>query len=185
MSIELEKLNTNLKKYIAIIPNVLSTEFCKLAVEKKRKWYTAKVGNNVYDPDMRNCSVAHVDAEEDKIFYNAVAKVYEIYSNNFMNLTSSQNLGESVTDTGYEILRYKKNEFYKCHTDDSKSDPRRLALSFILNEDFCGGEFQFFSSHKVAPKIGEALVFPANFTYPHEVLEITQGTRHAMITWIY
>jgi predicted 2-oxoglutarate/Fe(II)-dependent dioxygenase YbiX len=178
-------MRNSLKKYIAIIPNVLSQDFCKVVVEKNRKWNNAKVGNNFYNPDLRNCSVANVDEAEDKIFYNAVAKVYEIYSNNFMNRADIINLGESVSDTGYELLRYKKGEFYKRHTDDSKNDPRRLALSFVLNDDFCGGEFQFFSSHKVAPKVGEALVFPANFTYPHEVLKITQGTRHAMITWIY
>ena len=30
---------------------------------------------------------------------------------------------------------------------------------------------------------GDALMFPSNFMYPHEVMPVTKGTRYSIITW--
>ena len=32
-------------------------------------------------------------------------------------------------------------------------------------------------------KKGSVLMFPSNFMYPHEILEVTKGTRYSIITW--
>ena len=58
--------------------------------------------------------------------------------------------------------------------------------SFVLNDDFTGGEFSFFNQ-QVKYKIpkGGALLFPSTFLYPHAVLPVTEGTRYAVITWFH
>ena len=45
---------------------------------------------------------------------------------------------------------------------------------FIL----CDGEFEKKPNH------GSCVVFPSNFMYPHEVKEVTKGTRYSVMTWI-
>ena len=30
---------------------------------------------------------------------------------------------------------------------------------------------------------GSAVCFPSNFTFPHEILPVTKGTRYALVTW--
>ena len=65
------------------------------------------------------------------------------------------------------------------------SGQRALSCSIQLSDDFEGGEMALWDRDYVIkiPK-GSALVFPSNFMYPHEVLEITKGTRHVIVTWL-
>jgi prolyl 4-hydroxylase len=61
--------------------------------------------------------------------------------------------------------------------------PRVLSMSMMLNNEYTGGEFLFWKSLSIPVPAGCAIMFPANFMFPHEVLPITSGTRYAMITW--
>ena len=50
-----------------------------------------------------------------------------------------------------------------------------------------GGEFVFDlpgEKYQVGQNIGDALIFPSNFLFPHQVNQITRGTRYALIGWI-
>jgi predicted 2-oxoglutarate/Fe(II)-dependent dioxygenase YbiX len=86
--------------------------------------------------------------------------------------------------TGFELLRYGVGGHYRQHTDSFHAAPRELACSFALNDDYEGGGFAFFDRAQVFTLgRGDALVFPANFMFPHEVLPVTAGTRYAIVTW--
>ena len=94
------------------------------------------------------------------------------------------NYCNSTADTGYSLLRYKKSGKYGEHIDHFEEQPRELSCSFILNDDFDGGEFSFFNQEKIInPLKGSAIMFPSNFMFPHEVLPVTKGIRYSMITW--
>ena len=82
------------------------------------------------------------------------------------------------------ILEYKKGGLYAKHTDQSSNFNRALSISILLNNDFEGGEIAFFDRQYI-PKVTkyQAIVFPANFAYPHEVLPIISGTRYSLIAW--
>ena len=114
-------------------------------------------------------------------------------------------------DTGFQLLKYQTGHYYKQHVDtfrpvidqnlintilDMKLTPqdllkfhgsgqRALSCSIQLSDNFEGGEMALWDRDYVVkiPK-GSVLVFPSNFMYPHEVLEITKGTRHAIVTWL-
>jgi predicted 2-oxoglutarate/Fe(II)-dependent dioxygenase YbiX len=61
---------------------------------------------------------------------------------------------------------------------------RSVSCSFALNDDFEGGEFAFFDRElKYKLGKGDAIMFPSNFMYPHEVMPVTKGTRYSIITW--
>ena len=91
---------------------------------------------------------------------------------------------EIEEDSGYELLRYKEGQFYTQHTDSFKARPRAVSCSFALNDDYEGGEWGFFG-REITVKVpkGSALLFPANFMYPHEITPVTKGTRYSLITW--
>jgi len=82
------------------------------------------------------------------------------------------------------ILEYKKGGLYAEHTDQSSNFNRAISISILLNDDFEGGEIAFFNRQYI-PKVTkyQAIVFPANFAYPHEVLPIHSGTRYSLIAW--
>ena len=60
-----------------------------------------------------------------------------------------------------------------------------LSLITALNDDYSGGEVIMCGKYKYKLKTGETLVFPSNFLYPHEIKEVTKGTRRAMVSWVY
>lgn len=89
----------------------------------------------------------------------------------------------TVSDSGFDILRYETGQFIEDHIDDRA--PRVLTMSLILNDDYTGGEFRFWKKEDVSFNVpaGCAIMFPPNFMFPHEVLPIISGTRYSMITW--
>lgn len=87
-------------------------------------------------------------------------------------------------DTGFELLRYREGGFFRQHTDAYHEVQRALACSYLLDDDFEGGGFAFFDRARIFTlRKGDALLFPANFMYPHEVLPVTRGVRYAVVTW--
>jgi len=119
----------------------------------------------------------------DKDVFNSVGKVLELYAEDHPHF----NTGITTEDTGYEHLIYigAQGGEYKEHTDSDDFFPRVLTCSFILNDNYDGGDFVFFSgTYKIPPKAGSAVVFPSNFCFPHAVTPVTNGDRHAVITWI-
>lgn len=91
---------------------------------------------------------------------------------------------EVESDSGYDLLRYKENQFYLEHIDAFKKEPRIVSCSFALNDNYDGGEWAFFDK-KVVKKIpkGSAILFPSNFMYPHQILPVTKGVRYSVVTW--
>ncbi len=59
-----------------------------------------------------------------------------------------------------------------------------LTCTINLNDDYEGGELVLLNGEiTVTPKPGNAVMFPANFLYPHEVREVIRGIRYAIVTW--
>ena len=174
-----------LEDYIKVIPDVLDTKFCSEIVKnKKYKYKTAQiVGSNSVefrDTKIRNCFSSTLLGEDDKIIYQAIGVVINKYIDEI-----KCDLPARVDDSGYQILKYKKGGFYIQHTDDLKGTSRRISISLLVNEEYEGGELQFFGDYKVNGRIGSAIMFPSNFCYPHEVLPVLSGTRYSIITWVF
>ena len=91
-----------------------------------------------------------------------------------------------------DILKYEANEFdagYKFHVDFGHGHTERsLSISICLNNEYQGGEFvfSFFEESKVQipQNVGDAIAFPSNFMFPHQVNKVTEGTRYAIIAWV-
>jgi predicted 2-oxoglutarate/Fe(II)-dependent dioxygenase YbiX len=183
---------SNLENYIYIIKNALSCEVCDEILNEfmdNDEWQDTVIGGGVVNKDIRNCqtiviSYPHViqknkDARHkiDNAIFDGASKCIKEYNARF----SHCNIEE---DSGYELLKYPEGCFYTEHTDSFKARPRAVSCSFILNDDFEGGEFAFFDrelKYKLAK--GDAIMFPSNFMYPHEVLPVTKGTRYSIVTW--
>tara|TARA_R100000995_G_scaffold49349_1_gene23651 strand:- start:68 stop:637 length:570 start_codon:yes stop_codon:yes gene_type:complete len=90
-----------------------------------------------------------------------------------------------------DLLKYEANEYeagYKYHIDASgKTAHRIISISICLNNDFNGGEFKFLLPNgeelQYPQNVGDLIMFPSNFMFPHQVNKVTQGTRYALIAW--
>jgi PKHD-type hydroxylase len=59
---------------------------------------------------------------------------------------------------------------------------RKLSMTIVLNDDYEGGEFQFFAETDFRKeKTGTVIVFPSYMV--HRVNPITKGTRYSLVVW--
>ena len=79
----------------------------------------------------------------------------------------------------YRIMRYDKGAWIHPHTDH---DPGVYGSCTInLNDDYTGGDFSFWhGQHKVKLEKGDAMIWPADYYWVHEVEAITNGTRYSV-----
>ena len=54
-------------------------------------------------------------------------------------------------------------------------------MSIILNDEYEGGEFEFFAKDTILSKRGTIIVFPSYMQ--HRVKPVTKGTRYSLVTW--
>ena len=95
-------------------------------------------------------------------------------------------------DSGIQATKYQVGQEYNWHTDTGEGDgigklPRKLSMSFVLGEDFEGGELQIFYppdqqiiTHNLKP--GTVCIFPAWIS--HRVKPVTSGIRYSLVAWM-
>jgi predicted 2-oxoglutarate/Fe(II)-dependent dioxygenase YbiX len=181
----------NLKDYIVTIENAVTPALCEAVINEYATtddWTLAITAAGKTDAE-RQCSVIGVSFDSviqknlqvrkdlDKYLYISASNVLKQYVKLFPDTKIEQ-------DSGYDLLRYKVGQHYKPHTDSFKDRPRAVSCSFMLNDDYEGGEFAFFDRElKYKLKKGSCIMFPSNFMYPHEIMPVTSGTRYSIVTW--
>ena len=169
--------------YIHCYENVLDADLCKSIIDNSQDLDFEKA-TTTGNTNHRKCYYNPLANKFDKDIYAAVGKVLQMYKNDHVYF----NTGLTMEDTGYDHLIYVGSQGgeYKEHTDHGDLHQRVLTCSFILNDNYDGGDFVFFGGeYKIPPKTGSAVVFPSNFCFPHAVTPVTNGDRHAVITWIH
>ena len=69
--------------------------------------------------------------------------------------------------------------------DEKSTKARVLSIIIALTDDYDGGVFNFpEQSYQVKLKRGEAITFPPNFFYPHEVSSPSNGERYTISLWV-
>jgi predicted 2-oxoglutarate/Fe(II)-dependent dioxygenase YbiX len=178
--------------YIVHLGGALPRDYCQAVLQEYRDgedWKAARleshdVRRDVRDTDVIALSDRNVIARNrgvrqrlDETLVRHTGEVLRRYHAHFPRCQVERG-------TGFELLRYRTGGFYRQHTDSFHHAPRELACSFLLNDDFEGGEFAFFDrTRRFAMRQGDAILFPANFMYPHEIVPVTAGVRYAIVTW--
>ena len=182
---------TNIQDYILVVENVVSPELCDAVLTEYKEsndWVEATIGAGL-DLQARNCQTIGLSFDStinankeirqklDQELFGCASQAITEYRNAFKTCTIE-------ADSGYDLLRYGVGCFYKPHVDSFKDRPRAVSCSFVLNDDYEGGEFAFFNK-ELTYKIekGSCIMFPSNFMYPHEITPVTSGTRYSIVTW--
>ena len=181
-----------MKEYILQVKKIIPSKFCEKIISYFDHSYddALTVGSSGANKDIRNCvtrSLLETKSFGEKICLNAIKekifhcvdhykKKHDIRINKISQL---------------DLLKYDANEFkagYDFHQDfGSKVTERHLSISICLNNEYEGGEFVFDipEGHYTIPQnVGDAVIFPSNFMFPHQVNKITKGTRYALIGWV-
>ena len=91
-----------------------------------------------------------------------------------------------------QVTQYKKGQQYQWHIDqgpitNDRPLPRKLSITLLLNDNFEGGELEFFSpqdqtAYSPPMKAGSYCVFPS--WVAHRVKPVTKGTRYSLVAWM-
>jgi predicted 2-oxoglutarate/Fe(II)-dependent dioxygenase YbiX len=189
------RLNSSakLKKFINIFENILSEELCDKIISEYANdnlWSDSKVAGGRVDTLVRNCKIINMSFSESLLKNLSIRKdlddrIFNVAGQIINQLRDKYEHLKSISkDTGYDLLKYDIGGFYTQHTDSFTEQQRTISCSFILNDDYEGGEFAFFDRElKYKLKKGSAITFPSNFMFPHEIMPVTKGTRYSIITW--
>jgi predicted 2-oxoglutarate/Fe(II)-dependent dioxygenase YbiX len=184
--------HNKLESYIYIVKNALSLNFCDEILNQfknSNEWEDTVVGSGKVEKDIRNCetiiiSYPHIIQKNSEVRHKLDNAVFDGASKCIQEYNAKFPHCKIEEDSGYELLKYPEGCFYIQHTDSFKARPRAVSCSFILNDDFEGGEFAFFDREfKYKLEKGDAIIIPSNFMYPQEVMPVTKGTRYSIITW--
>ena len=91
--------------------------------------------------------------------------------------------------TDFRINKYGPGGFMSEHIDNihhshgQKWGYPHVTILLYLNDDYDGGEFVV-AGKEIKPNKGSAIVFPANFMYPHEAKIVMKGTRWSVLAWL-
>ena len=103
--------------------------------------------------------IDHLDSY--KSFFTEILKLNLNYANN------------------YRILKYETGGYIHPHIDWTYFT--HASLTFNLNDGYEGGEFCFFNGKNCFKLgVGDAIIFPADCFWVHEVTPIISGTRYSM-----
>ena len=141
--------------------------------------------------DIRNCKTTNMLSPSSfgqRIISNYVkSKIHEVvnsYKDRFPYLHI-----EKISQL--DLLTYQSNKHkvgYDMHVDfGTKCENRHLSITIGLNNEFQGGEFVFDlgnEKHQFPQNVGDCIIFPSNFMFPHSVNQVTEGTRYAVIGWV-
>lgn len=90
---------------------------------------------------------------------------------------------------GIQILKYQPGQYYNWHFDcavdrNVNEYHRTVSIVLYLSENFEGGRTKF--HHRAfKPKMGQALVFPSNWCFPHTAEPVTSGEKIVAVTWYH
>lgn len=182
----------DVKNYIKVYENIISDELCEQILNEyyDDEWESSYLGkDNEINKEVRSCTQIMISLQ-DSISKNKKNResldnqIFECTKNAIIQYCDDFPDLEISSDSGYTLLKYEEGQFYKQHVDSFKQEQRALSCSFILNDDYEGGEFAFFDRKiKLKPKKGSVVMFPSNFMYPHEVMPVQNGIRYSIITW--
>ena len=179
-----------MKEYILEVRKIISPEICKKIINYFDNNYNDASTTGGMNKNVRNCltrSILDTKTFGEQLCCNFVKqKIHDCvvhYKKKFeLNIDRISQL---------DILKYESNSYsagYTFHTDFGfNCSERHLSISICLNNEYEGGEFVFNLSNgeHIAPQnIGDAVIFPSNFMFPHQVNKVTKGTRYALIGWV-
>ena len=181
------KTSFDITKLILHKPNFLSKEECDLLIN----YYE----NNKKQKIREHCphAVTGVDTEstfdvidipygteENKLVSSSIEKMinmWQDYTDKF-KMFHVRKRGSMLYSHKLRLMKYETGAKIHPHSDH---DPYIYgSCTFNLNEEYEGGEFVFFRGNKkIQLKRGDALIFPADHFWVHEVKPIKKGVRYS------
>lgn len=188
MSLQVDRRSlASLSDYIRVYDYELSKQAAlvsRLGGWQTHTWYDPATDKN-YSEQEKELEVRHI-ADQPEIFTaltNIVVDACKRYSEDVMIL-SRINAVSPVRLNRYpsgSLMRPHVDHIHSIFDGQAKGVPV-ISVVGLLNEDYQGGKFKI-CERAYHLKAGQIIVWPSCFLFPHEVTEVTDGTRYSFVSW--
>lgn len=176
-------------RYIKKFSSALSPEYCQQLIDRFEQDSAVQV-----DPQPEYSTRSYLNISEQRSWMRELQKITQLADPlvaEFFRLPEPYREAEQKEwlNDGFVIARYRPGDICALHDDGQNPIPpanglRLATLIFFLNDVPEGGELHFPAQDiKVKPRRGEAVMFPAMLTHPHEVLS-PKTLRYVLQTWV-
>ncbi len=166
----------------SLCDNIINTDF-----QYSKSTYSTHDGISPHDEKVK---MDEIWIRKNEKFYDElkdiVSDVTDLYSEQQIK---NDRVFVAQKTTDFRLNKYDKGGYMSRHCDNIHHShgqmfgyPQASVLLF-LNDDFEGGQFIVSELHLNIHK-GDALIFPSNFMFPHEVKKVTKGTRWSVVSWL-
>ena len=177
--------------------NILPKELCEIIIDvikhrdwQKHEWYSIQ-SNNRSSHETKELDVQNVDNDLQNKLTPFIIEAGKEYNKKYADSNNDKMSQLFFTMSPVRFNRYEKGTVMRKHYDHIRSlfDGERkgipvLSILGVLNDDYEGGEF-LVNDRDFNLKQGDIILFPSCFMYPHEVKEVTKGTRYSFISWAF
>jgi hypothetical protein len=154
------------------------------------QWYDPNSGTGGSHNE-QELEVAYPDPTITHLLTNYVLSGFQEYQKMCSVLGDGIDFSEIISHCcGIRLNRYSANTRMRRHFDHihslfdgaQKGIPVLSAIG-ILNDEYQGGNLVFFNDYEIKTNVGDLIIFPSCFLFPHQITEITDGTRHSFVSW--
>lgn len=175
------------------IPNFLTHEECDGLInefEQRQEESNFERSKDYNTNKIRRSSFKVVSLKPYTSNFNLVREKTKIAVNSYLNYLDqpkyffTDSLKESLRFSHiYRIMKYETGAEIHPHSDHSPGIYG--SISFNLNDNYEGGEFKFFNgNYNISLGKGDALIFPADYFWVHEVSPVTKGVRYSINSFL-
>ncbi len=172
--------------------NSISAELCSTLIQKFEEHPAKEPGRTLHGLDLTRkqstdlfISQLQEFAEEDRVLASVLTSHVREYINQLEHVPWRGNF----EDSGYKIQRTEPGQFFDWHSDfyiqPGCKWVRTVTFIWYLNDIAKGGETEFFYGHKVMPKQGKLLLFPADFSFYHRGNPPVFETKYICTGWLH
>ena len=181
------KTSFDITKLILHKPNFLSKEECDLLInyyennkKQKIREHCPHAVTGIETESTFDVIDIPYGTEENKLISSSIEKMINMWQDHTdkFKMFHVHKRGSMLYSHKLRLMKYETGAKIHPHSDH---DPYIYgSCTFNLNEEYEGGEFVFFRGNKkMQLKRGDALIFPADHFWVHEVKPIKKGVRYS------
>jgi len=189
--------HSNLVDFIEIRKSIIPPLVCHNVISEaeKREWRPHKwysYGEDEFNVDtQKNHYIQNTDSSIHGFLNPYICQSLNDYA--AKNLFSCPKIDGITSKFSNPVLnRYSSGHMLDQHQDHINAlfDGREkgipiLSMIINLNDKYDGGQLFFWDDYIIEPGVGDIIIFPSLFLYPHGIKEVKSGKRYSGVCWAW
>lgn len=181
------KASNQLHEYIHVERSIIPKDVCDSTISNldHSKWQShewADLYAKKYDSNnTRELDVQQSTREDNQILLPYMVKAVENYQPNLITRFSLIRFNRYAQG---QIMREHFDHIYTLFDGREKGIPV-LSLILNLNDNYEGADLLFWDDYRISLGLGDIVIFPSIFLFPHKVSETIKGHRYSAVSWAW